>query len=116
MAAPVLSWEVAGLINGTSAIVSGASRPRAGIVDLTDGCGCAMHGRKSGERLIYRCGRYVNSGGHECHHNTVDGDAMLRRVLDALVECVGKAGTKLSPRPLTRCGSSGTRQADGSRS
>ena len=62
------------------------------IIDLTEGCGCAMHGRKSGERLIYRCGRYVNSGGGECHHNTVDGDAMLRLVLDALVECVSKAG------------------------
>jgi hypothetical protein len=62
------------------------------IIDLTEGCGCAMHGRKSGERLIYRCGRYVNSGGRECHHNTVDGDAMLRLVLDALVECVGNAG------------------------
>jgi hypothetical protein len=62
------------------------------IIDLTEGCGCAMHGRKSGERLIYRCGRYVNSGGGECHHNTVDGDAMLRLVLDALVERVTKAG------------------------
>ncbi len=62
------------------------------IIDLTDGCGSALHGRKSGERLIYRCGRYVNSGGAECHHNTVDADAMLKLVLDALVECVTKAG------------------------
>ena len=62
------------------------------IIDLTDGCGSALHGRKSGERLLYRCGRYVNSGGRECHHNKVDGDAMLRLVLDTLVECVTKAG------------------------
>lgn len=62
------------------------------IIDLTDGCGSALHGRKSGERLIYGCGRYVNSGGAECHHNTVDADAMLKLVLDALVECVTKAG------------------------
>ena len=62
------------------------------IIDLTDGCGSTLHGRKSGERLIYGCGRYVNSGGAECHHNTVDADAMLKHVLDALVECVTKAG------------------------
>ena len=62
------------------------------IIDLTDGCGSALHGRKSGERLLYRCGRYVNSGGRECHHNKVDGDAMLRLVLETLVECVTKAG------------------------
>jgi hypothetical protein len=62
------------------------------IIDLTDGCGSALHGRKSGERLIYGCGRYVNSGAAECHHNTVDADAMLKLVLDALVECVTKAG------------------------
>jgi hypothetical protein len=61
------------------------------IIDLTDGCGSALHGRKSGERLIYGCGRYVNSGGAECHHNTVYADAMLKLVLDALVECVTKA-------------------------
>ena len=62
------------------------------IIDLTDGCGSALHGRKSGERLIYECGRYVNSGAAECHHHTVDADAMLKMVLDALVECVTKAG------------------------
>jgi hypothetical protein len=48
------------------------------IIDLTDGCGSGLHGRKSGERLSYGCGRYVNSGGAECHHNTVDADAMLK--------------------------------------
>ena len=62
------------------------------IVELTDGCGSALHGRKSGERLVYECGRYVNSGAAECHHNTVDADAMLKLVLDSLVECVTKAG------------------------
>lgn len=62
------------------------------IIDLTDGCGSALHGRKSGERLIYECGRYVNTGAAECHHNTVDADAMLKLVLDSLVECVTKAG------------------------
>ena len=61
-----------------------------------------MHGRKSGERLIYGCGRYVNSGAAECHHNTVDANAMLKLVLDALVECVTKAGgwvEELTKRP-----------------
>ena len=62
------------------------------IIDLTDGCGSTLHGRKSGERLVYECGRYVNSGAAECHHNSVDADAMLKLVLDALVECVTKAG------------------------
>lgn len=62
------------------------------IIDLTDGCGSAMHGRKSGERLIYECGRYVNTGAAECHHNSVDADAILALVLDSLVECVSKAG------------------------
>lgn len=51
-----------------------------------------MHGRKSGERLVYECGRYVDSGAAECHHNTVDADAMLKLVLDSLVACVTKAG------------------------
>ena len=37
----------------------------------------------------------MNSGGGECHHNTGDGDAMLRLVLDALVKCVSKAGGPL---------------------
>ena len=40
--------------------------------------GSGLHGRKSGERLSYGCGRYVNSGGAECHHNPVDADAMLK--------------------------------------
>lgn len=83
------------------------------IIDLTEGCGCAMHGRKSGEKLIYRCGRYVNSGGRECHHNTVDGDAMLRLVLDALVECVGKAGGREAILDRPRLRGRQVRQAGG---
>ncbi len=30
------------------------------IIDLTDGCGSALHGRKSGERLIDRCGEQLD--------------------------------------------------------
>lgn len=91
------------------------------IVDLTDGCGSALHGRKSGERLVYECGRYVNTGAAECHHNTVDADAMLKLVLDALVECVTKAGgreairdgcwRRRGPKPLARLQTRNTRRS-----
>ena len=62
------------------------------VVDLTDGCGSVMHGRKSGERLTYECGRYSNSGCTECSHNAVDANALTRLVLDALIELIAKAG------------------------
>jgi hypothetical protein len=89
------------------------------IIDLTDGCGSALHGRKSGERLIYGCGRYVNSGGAECHHNAVAADAMLKLVLDALVEYVTKAGGREaipSLARLTRSVRSVTRRPVGAKS
>ncbi len=62
------------------------------VIDLTDGCGSVMHGRKSGERLTYECGRYTNSGCTECNHNAVDANAVSQLVLDALIELIAKAG------------------------
>jgi hypothetical protein len=59
---------------------------------MTDGCGSVMHGRKSGDRLTYLCGRHVNTDRTECHHNWVDADACAAMLLDALVELVKKAG------------------------
>ena len=62
------------------------------IVDLTEGCGSVMHGRKSGERLTYLCGRHVNTDRTECHHNSVDADACAAMLIDVLVALVTKAG------------------------
>jgi hypothetical protein len=65
-----------------------------------------------GERLIYECGRYVNTGAAECHHKTMDADAMLKLVLDLLVECVRRQAVatryrsgcwqRRGPKPLAR--------------
>ena len=62
------------------------------VVDLTDGCGSVMHGRKSGDRLTYLCGRHVNSDRTECHHNAVDADACTAMLVEALAALVTKAG------------------------
>lgn len=48
------------------------------VFDLTDGCGSIMYGITSGQRQLYKCGRYQRTAGAECHHNLVDAEALLR--------------------------------------
>ena len=62
------------------------------VVDLTEGCGSVMHGIPQGEKLKYVCGRYYNSGYTECHHNSVEVNAVTTMLVDALLELVDKAG------------------------
>ncbi len=54
------------------------------VFDLTDGCGAPMYGVTSGQRRLYRCGRYMRTSGSECNQNSVDGEALLKYVLNLL--------------------------------
>ena len=54
------------------------------VHDLTPGCRQPLYGRKDRERLVYVCSKYMRSGAQECHHNSVDAEAALSFVLDAL--------------------------------
>lgn len=66
------------------------------VFDMTDGCGSVMYGtvRKDNGagRPFYRCGAYMKSQGQQCHHNTVDGEGLLRFTLQTIVMCVKRAG------------------------
>ena len=80
---------------GTSTIGSHPARSAPAVASRDPPRSAVACRSAIGRPILYRCGRYVNSGGGECHHNTGDGDAMLRLVLDALVKCVSKAGGPL---------------------
>ena len=64
------------------------------VFDLTDGCGSIMQGaarRDRGEgRPTYRCGVYMKRQG-ECHHNTVDAEALLRFAVSTIATIVKRA-------------------------
>jgi DNA invertase Pin-like site-specific DNA recombinase/plasmid stabilization system protein ParE len=66
------------------------------VFDLTDGCGSVMYGTvrkdRGNGRPIYRCGAYMKSQGEQCHHNTVDAEALLQFTLQTIVMCVKRAG------------------------
>lgn len=67
--------------------------PLSGIlIDLTNGCGHPMYGRKHGQRAIQVCGRYWKTGGAECDNNTVDAEATLRFVLRTIRQLVYQHG------------------------
>ena len=56
------------------------------VFDLTDGCGSIMYGITSGQRRLYKCGRYQRTAGAECHHNLVDAAALLRLTTRTLTQ------------------------------
>ena len=65
------------------------------VFDLTDGCGSTMQGaarkdRGKGRRL-YRCGIYMKRRG-ECHHNTVDAEALLAFTVRTIAKLVSTLG------------------------
>ena len=64
------------------------------VFDLTGGCGSIMQGaarRDRGEgRPTYRCGAYMKRRG-ECHHNTVDAEALLRFAVGTIATIVKRA-------------------------
>ena len=62
------------------------------VFDLTDGCGSIMYGITSGERRLYKCGRYQRTAGAECHHNLVDAEAMLRLTTRTLAHQLERQG------------------------
>lgn len=63
------------------------------VFDLTDGCGHPMYGKTSGRRALYVCGRYMKTNGDACEHNSVDAEATLAFVLDALKQqAIGAGG------------------------
>ena len=66
-----------------------AKYPMAGrVIDLSVGCHEVMYGRTSGKRKLFACGRYLRTAGHDCHHNQVDADALLRFTLVTLRQLV----------------------------
>jgi hypothetical protein len=70
------------------------------IVDLTDGCGAILYGRRHGQRPIYVCGRYMRTEGAECENNAVDGEALLRFTLRTLRQLVERHGNRDRLRQL----------------
>ena len=54
------------------------------VIDLTEGCGSIMYGAPHSGKRVYKCGRYQKSGGSDCHHNSVDAEALLSVVLQVL--------------------------------
>ena len=63
------------------------------VFDLTDGCGSVMYGITSGQRRLYKCGRYQSTAGAECHHNLVDAEALLRCTLRTLTQRLDQHGS-----------------------
>jgi hypothetical protein len=68
------------------------------VFDLTDQCGHPMYGRTSGNRLLYTCGRYLNSNGADCEHNQFDGEALFQFVLGFLRQLVVGSGGREAVR------------------
>jgi hypothetical protein len=62
------------------------------VFDLTDGCGHPMYALTSGNRALYKCGRYLKTAGAECEHNTIDAEAVLTFVVDQLGQQVDLLG------------------------
>jgi DNA invertase Pin-like site-specific DNA recombinase/uncharacterized protein (DUF2164 family) len=67
----------------------------ARVFDLTNGCGSIMQGAartdRGNRRRLYRCGIYMKRRG-ECHHNSVDAEALLKfavRTLAAILQNQG---------------------------
>ena len=64
------------------------------VFDLAGGCGSIMQGaarKDRGEgRPTYRCGAYMKRRG-ECHHNTVDAEALLRFAVGTIATIVKRA-------------------------
>lgn len=84
------------------------------VFDLTDGCGSAMYGITSGQRRLYKCGRYQSTAGAECHHNMVDAEALLRFTLRTLSLRIERQGgtDKLRQLFLARAAASSGNQPD----
>ena len=70
------------------------------VIDLTDGCGSIMYGITSGQRCLYKCGRYQRTAGAECHHNIVDAEALLRLTLRTLTQRLDRQGSAEKLRQL----------------
>ncbi len=64
------------------------------VIDLTDGCGSIMYGRTHHRSQLYGCGRYMRTGGAECHWNAIDGEILLQFVLRALARIMGSGGCR----------------------
>lgn len=84
------------------------------VFDLTEGCGSAMYGITSGQRRLYKCGRYQSTAGAECHHNMVDAEALLRFTLRTLSMRIERQGgtDKLRQLFLARAAASSGHQPD----
>jgi hypothetical protein len=68
------------------------------IFDMSDRCGYPLYAKTSGERPVYLCGRYMQSGGKECNHNAGDGEAALKLTLGFLHDAVGRIGGREAMR------------------
>jgi DNA invertase Pin-like site-specific DNA recombinase len=64
------------------------------LVDLTEGCGSVLYGRKAQGRAVYTCGRYMRTDGAECASNQVDAEAILRFTLKTLKQFVEMHGRR----------------------
>ena len=62
------------------------------LIDLN--CGGLLYGHKSGNRLLYNCGRYMNTNGAECNNNAVDAEAMFRFTIETFRELVDRLGLR----------------------
>jgi Recombinase len=62
------------------------------IFDMTGGCGHPVYALTSGNRPLYKCGRYLKTAGAECKHNTVDGEAALAFLVNVLRQQVDLLG------------------------
>jgi hypothetical protein len=63
-------------------------------IDLTDGCGHPLYGRRNGNRSVLVCGRYMKSDGGECNNNSVDSEAVLTFVLSTLRQIIAVHGDR----------------------
>ena len=78
---------------GKPSVGRSSDYPLSGLARCGE-CGSAMYGitvvkKHGGKRYTWRkyaCSRYMQSGGGDCHYNTVREDALLDRVADVLEE------------------------------
>ena len=68
------------------------------VVDLTEHCGSRMYGVSSGDRRLYRCGRYQKGAG--CYNNQIDAEALLRFLLKTVSTIVDRHGGRGKLRKL----------------
>ncbi len=68
------------------------------VFDLTCGCGGIMHGAvrkdRGAGRPMYRCSIYTKTQGAKCHHNNIDGEALLQFTARTLVTLMQRAAGK----------------------